>query len=87
MFLHKKLLFDMDLFSPCFYIESPYRLAQEYLVHKMSNNKLNKIIFNLRCQTSRHVKNNFYTQYMNNVGCIFNYVGEIDSKENILTKV
>ena len=59
--------------------------AQEYLVHKLSNNKLNKIIFNLRCQTSRNVKNNFHTQYMNNLGCIFNCVGEIDSQENILT--
>ena len=87
MFLHKNILFDMDLFSSCFYIESPYSLAQEYLVHKLSNNKLNKIIFNFRCQTSKNVKNNFHTQNMDNLGCIFNCVGEIDSQENILTKV
>ena len=31
------------------------------------------------------MKNNFHTQYMNNLGCIFNCVGEIDSQENILT--
>ena len=77
----------MDLFSPCFHMESPFSLAQEYLVHKLSNNKLNTIIVNLRCQTSRNMKNNFHTQYMNNLGCIFNCVGKMDSQENILAKV
>ena len=57
---------------------------QEYLCHKLSNNRQNKLLFNLRCQTVKNIKNNFHKQYKNNLGCPFNCFGEIDSQENLL---
>ena len=58
---------------------------QEYLCHKMSNNRISRLLFNLRCQTVKNIKNNFHKQFENNLGCPFKCFGEIDSQENLLS--
>ena len=59
---------------------------QKYLQHELSNNRLNQLLFNLRCQTVRNVKNYFSKQFKNNLGCYFNCLAEIESQQNILCK-
>ena len=50
----------------------------------MFNNKLTRLLYNLRCRTVKNLKDNFPKQYFGNIQCIFGSFSEKDSQEHQL---
>ena len=59
------------------------RRPQEYLTTNKLNNKQESLLFNLRCQSVRNIKDNFHQQFTNNLLCNL-CKKEIDNQEHIL---
>ena len=58
---------------------------QDYLVSSKFSNKLKKILFNMRCQTTKSFKNNFHTYYNGDILCPLSCNNEIDSQKHMLS--
>ena len=58
--------------------------AQDYITSRQFSNKQISLLFNLRCQSVRNIKNNFHTFYNNKIDCPFKCFEQIDSQEHIL---
>ena len=58
--------------------------AQDYITSSRFSNKEISLLFNLRCQSVRNIKNNFITYYNNKIDCQFKCFEQVDSQEHIL---
>ena len=58
--------------------------AQEYLTSPDFTNKLRALLFNLRCQTTVGLKDNFHNFYKNNLMCSMKCNTSTDSQSHIL---
>ena len=65
---------------PFVHLQAP----QEYLTSTLFNNKMKKILFNLRCKTLKTIRDNFHKFYHNDIKCKLCGTGEIDSQEHLL---
>ena len=52
---------------------------QEYLTSNLFSNKLKSLLFNLRCQCVKTIRDNFHKYYNNDIKCRMCGTGEIDS--------
>ena len=57
---------------------------QEYLTSNMFTNTMKSLLFNLRCESVKTIRNNFHKFYNNDVSCKICGTGEIDSQEHLL---
>ena len=58
--------------------------AQDYITSRQFSNKQISLLFNLRCQSVRNIKNNFHTFYNNKIDCPFKCFEQVDYEEDIL---
>ena len=58
---------------------------QIYLKHKYFSHKISSLLFNLRCQTVRNVRNNFHKYYSNDIMCKLGCTQEVDFQEHMLS--
>ena len=58
---------------------------KKYRKHKYFSNKMSSLLFNLRCQTVKNVRNNFHKYYNNDILCKLGCTQEIDSQEHMLS--
>ena len=65
---------------PFVHLQAP----QEYLTSTLFNNKMKKILFNIRCKTLKTIRDNFHKFYHNDIKCKICGTGEIDSQEHLL---
>ena len=57
---------------------------QDYLTSSLFSNKLKSLLFNLRCECVKTIRNNFHKYYNNDIGCKICGTGDIDSQEHLL---
>lgn len=57
---------------------------QEYLKDKHFNNRLSSLLYNLRCESVKDLKNNFRKMYNDKIQCRMKCKNEIDSQQHIL---
>ena len=57
---------------------------QEYLKDKHFNNRLSSLLYNLRCESVKDVKNNVRKMYNDEIQCRMKCKNEIDSQQHIL---
>ena len=57
---------------------------EEYLVSSKFNNKLKKVLFNMRCQTTKGIKYIFHTYYNEDISCPLKCANKIDSQNHML---
>ena len=57
---------------------------QEYLTSNMLTNKMKSLLFNIRCESLKTIRNNFHKFYNNDITCKLCGTTEIDSQEHLL---
>ena len=57
---------------------------QEYLTSELSNNKTSKMLFNMRCESVRGIRNNFHKFYSSDTSCPFQCENKKDTQQNVL---
>ena len=58
--------------------------AQEYLKSSLFTNKMRSLLYNLRCKSVKGVKDNFHTQFQDNLSCPFQCYNESDTQQHLL---
>ena len=59
-------------------------IGENYLTSGLFNNKQISMLFNLRCQTLKNIKNYFHNLYKGDITCPFKCSNEIDSQEHVI---
>ena len=57
---------------------------QKYLKSNKFTNKMSSLLYNLRCQSIRGIKDNFHSQYKNDLSCPLQCLNSSDTQEHVL---
>ena len=57
---------------------------QEYLTSSKFTNKMSSLLYNLRCQSIRGIKDNFHNQYKEDLSCPLQCLNSSDTQEHVL---
>ena len=58
---------------------------QGYLKSKIFTNKMSKLLFNMRCQSVKGIRNNFHNFYNENINCPFKCQNSYDTQAHVLS--